>query len=110
MRKSLGDYNVEKSSSHNIQNIVWTIKHSIDAEKLKNKKKNTDKKARTSSPTNIIYHNTPKLKSHDGNFFKIKEITGAEKLKNKKKNTDKKARTSSPTNCNIKQGFKRPGR
>ena len=52
MRKSLGDYNVEKSSSHNIQNIVWTLKHSIVDEKLKKKKKNTEKKALTSSPTN----------------------------------------------------------
>lgn len=64
MNKSLGDYNIEKSSSQNIKNIIWT------------KKKSTD----------------------------------TEKLKNKKINPHKKFQKSSASNCNIKQGFKRPGR
>ena len=38
MGKSLGDYNIEQSSSHDIKNIKWTQKNPTDTEKLKKKK------------------------------------------------------------------------
>ncbi|MCV0409910.1 hypothetical protein [Nitrosopumilus sp.] len=109
MNKSLGDYNIEKSSSHNIKNIVWTKKKSTNIEKI-NKKNNPDKKFQKNSYKNIIYSINPKSKSPIKKVFKIEEISNTEKLKNKKNNPDKKFQKSSASNCNIKQGFKRPGR
>jgi len=61
IHKSLGDYNIEQSSSSDIKNIKRSKKNPKDAEI-------------------------------------------------KKKKTDKKFQKSSADNCNIKQGFKRPGR
>ena len=55
MNKSLGDYNVEKSSSHNIRNIIWTLKSQVDPEKSKNKKINSDKKFQISSASDISF-------------------------------------------------------
>jgi hypothetical protein len=110
MNKSLGDYNIEKSSSHNIKNIVWTQKKSTNTEKLKNKKNNPNKKFQKDSYKNIIYSINPKSKYTIKKVFKIEEISDAEKLKNKKNNPDKRFQKSSASNCNIKQGFKRPGR
>ncbi|QLH06740.1 hypothetical protein [Nitrosopumilus ureiphilus] len=110
MNKSLGDYNIEKSSSRNIRNIVWTMKNPVNAEKSKNKRINSDKKFQNSSFTNIIYDYKPKIKSHAEKIFKIEKIHFAEKSKNKRINSDKKFQNSSASNCNIKQGFKRPGR
>ncbi|MDH3339720.1 MAG: hypothetical protein OEL84_00385 [Nitrosopumilus sp.] len=110
MNKSLGDYNVEKSSSHNIRNIIWTKKNQVDPEKSKNKKTNSDKKFQNSSASNIIYCHKPKLKSNFVKVIKIKIVTNTEKSKNKKTNSDKKFQNSSASYCSIKQGFKRPGR
>ncbi|MDH3312774.1 MAG: hypothetical protein OEM28_06465 [Nitrosopumilus sp.] len=110
MNKSLGDYNIEKSSSHNIRNIVWTMKNRVDAKKSKNKKIDSDKKFQNLSFTNIIYDYKPKVKSHFKKVFKIKKVINTEKSKNKKIDSDKKFQNSSASNCNIKQGFKRPGR
>ena len=72
MNKSLGNYNIKKSSSHDIRNIVWTMKNRMNVEKSKNKKNNSDKKFQNSF-TNIIYDNEPKMKSHFGKIFKIKK-------------------------------------
>ncbi|MCV0367026.1 MAG: hypothetical protein K5798_07180 [Nitrosopumilus sp.] len=106
MNKSLGDYNIEKSSSYNIKNIVWTKKKS-NIEKIT--KNNFNKKFQKDSHKNIIYGINPKSKS-TAKVFKIEEISDAEKLKNKKNNPNKKFQKASASNCNIKQGFKRPGR
>ena len=38
MGKSLGDYNIEKSSSSDVKNIKWTQKNPIGAEEPKKKK------------------------------------------------------------------------
>ena len=38
MGKSLGDYNIEKSSSSDINNIKWSQKKPSNTEKSKNKK------------------------------------------------------------------------
>lgn len=107
MGKSLGDYNIEKSSSSDLKNIKWTQKNPVDIDKSKNKKKTTKK----TSPSNIIYdHKVKKTKPPMEKVFKIEEVLETEKSKNKKKTPDKKFRTSSASNYKIAQGFERPGR
>ncbi len=107
MGKSLGDYNIEKSSSSDIKNIKWTQKNPVDTDKSKNKKKT----AKKISPLNIIYtHKTKKVKPPIEKIFKVKEVINTEKSKNKKKKADKKYQNSSASNCKIEQGFTRPGR
>ncbi len=98
IHKSLGDYNIEQSSSADIKNIKWSQKNPKDAE-IKKKKR-----TRKISPLNIIY--TQKTKPSVEKVFRLKEDI----KKTKKKNTDKKSQKSSADNCKIKQGFKRPGR
>jgi len=105
MGKSLGDYNIERSSSTDINNIKWTQKNPVDSDKLKSKKttKNT-------SPSNIIYaQNTQKIKPKVEKIFKVENNSNV-RLKNKKKNTDKRFQTSSSSNCNIEPGFTRKAR
>ena len=98
IHKSLGDYNIEQSSSADIKNIKWSQKN--PKETISKKKK----KARKISPTNII--RTQKIKPTEKKVFKVEEDT----RKTKKKKTGKKHQKSSASNCKIKQGFKRPGR
>jgi hypothetical protein len=106
MGKSLGDYNIEKSSSSDIKNIKWTQKNPVDIDKSENKKK-----TKKTSPLNIIYANkTKKVKPPVEKIFKVKDIVHSEKSKNNKKKTDKKFQNSSASNCKIEQGFTRPGR
>ena len=101
MGKSLGDFNIEKSSSADINNIKWSQKNPKDTE-LKKKKPD---KIHKSSASNIIY--TKKTKPPVEKVFKVEED---DTEKTKKKNADKRHQKSSSSNCNIKQGFKRPGR
>jgi len=98
IHKSLGDYNIEKSSSTDIKNIKWSQKNPKDAEIKKKRRR------RKISPLNIIY--TQKTKPSVEKVFRIEEDIE----KTKKKKTDKKFQKSSADNCKIKQGFKRPGR
>ncbi|MDH5416426.1 MAG: hypothetical protein OEW86_00370 [Nitrosopumilus sp.] len=82
-----------------MSNIKWTKKRSID-KKLKSKKKVKI------SPSNIIYTETyvnPSVK-------KVFIVKDSNKPKNKMKKISKKVQKASASNCNIKQGFKRPGR
>lgn len=107
MRKSLGDYKIEQSSSSDIKNIKWTQKNPVDTDKVKNKKKTSQ----NTSPTNIIYaQKTKKVPPGVEKVFKIEEVDSTENLKNSKKKVDKKFQNSSASNCKIKQGFRRPGR
>jgi len=96
---SLVDFNIAQSSSSNMSNIKWTKKRSTD-KKLKSKKKVKI------SPSNIIYTET------DVNLSvkKVFIVRDSNKPKNKMKNISKKVQKASASNCNIKQGFKRPGR
>ena len=110
MNKSLGDYNIEKSSSHNIRNIVWTMRKQTDTVKSKNKKMDPNKKFQNSSFTNIIYDHNPKVQPHRKKIFKIKKVANIVKSKNKKMDPNKKFQNSSALHCNIEQSFKRPGR
>ena len=106
MGNSLGDYNIEQSSSYDIKNIKWTQKKSIKAEKSKNNKK----VKKNISSTNIIH--SSKLKKPQSEIKRISKVViiNNKNLKNKKKITEKIIQNSSASNCKIKQGFKRPGR
>ena len=53
MRKTLGDYNIEKSSSSDLNNINWSQKK--QKEENKPKKKKIIKKSQIPTGTNIIY-------------------------------------------------------
>lgn len=107
MAKSLGDYNIEKSSSSDMKNIKWTQKNPADMDKLKSKKKTT----RTTSPFNVIYtQETEKVQPPVKKVFKIGAIINIEKSKNKTKKADKRFHNSSLSNCKIEPGFKRPAR
>ena len=105
MTKSLGDYNIERSSSSDIKNITWTQKISTDTDKLK--KKNPNKISQNTSATNIIFTETP-IKTPTKKIFIIEKITSI--VTQKKNHLDRKFENSSASNCNIKQGFKRPSR
>ncbi|HUU48673.1 MAG TPA: hypothetical protein VMW55_07825 [Nitrosopumilaceae archaeon] len=105
MGKTLGDYNIEKSSSYDIKNIKWTQKNSV-TEKLKNIKKKTKK----TSPTNKIYSKKPKIiKSPVEKIFKVKEISDTKKLKNNKK-ANKRFQNFSSSKSKIGPGFERKAR
>lgn len=105
MTKSLGDYNIERSSSSDVRNITWTKKTSMDTDKLK--KKNPNKTSQKIPATNIIFTQAP-IKIPAKKVFKIEEVM--DNSTSKKKRLDRKFENSSASNCNIKQGFKRPSR
>ena len=96
MDKSLGEYTIKKSSSADIKNIKWSQKNPKDPEKSKKKK------SKKTSPTNIVYTEN---KKSVGKIFKIEDVE-----KSKKKKSLNRTENASASNCNIKQGFRRPGR
>ncbi|MDC3194723.1 hypothetical protein OAT53_00660 [bacterium] len=72
MRKTLGDYNIEKSSSSDLNNISWSQKK-LNEDK-KPRKKKIVKEGQMPSGTNIIYKkNEDKeipTKDLQGKYFK----------------------------------------
>ena len=105
MTKSLGDYNIERSSSSDTKNISWSQKTPADIDQPKKKK--IDKSPKNTSATNIIYTDVESEPTVEKTFI-IEKITDADK--SKKKNLDRRFENSSASNCNIQQGFKRPSR
>ena len=105
MTKSLGDYNIERSSSSDVRNITWTQKTPTDADKPK--KKNLNKTSQNISATNIIFTEDP-VKVPAKKVFIIEEVMNTST--SKKKHLDRKFENSSASNCNIKQGYTRPSR
>ena len=99
MGKSLMDYNIEQSSSSDINNIKWTQKNPSEPKKQKKKKNKI-------SPTNVIPTKEIKTNQPTSKVFKIEENTNSSK-KNKLK---KRAQNSSLDNCKIEQGWKRKAR
>ena len=83
-----------------MSNIKWTKKNLTDAKKSKSKKKVKI------SPINIIYTKTEVEPSTEKIFI----VADSDKSQNKVKKVSKIIQKSSASNCNIKQGFKRPGR
>ena len=107
MGKSLGEYNIKKSSSTNTKNIQWLRKKSLSAGQ--SKKKKTGKKNPNSSPTNMIYDkNTKKNEPKIEKVFKILKEENQEKSSNK--NPGKMHQESSVKNSKIQKGYKRPAR
>lgn len=104
MVKSLGDFNVEKSSATDTKNIQWSRKNPTDIEKSKKKKSN--KTSRKLSATNIIY--TEKIKPKAEKIFRIKD--NANDTKSKTGEPGKMFEKSSVTNSNVQQGWKRKAR
>ena len=102
MVKSLGDYNKEKSSSSDINNITWTKKNPAGTEKPRNKNK------KKISPTNIIYSKNIKPSKAIKKIYKIENISSEEKTKNDI--SDRMFEKSSIDNSKIKPSFKRPAR
>ncbi|MEX0861475.1 hypothetical protein [Nitrosopumilus sp.] len=102
MAKSLGDYNIEQSSSSDFKNIKWTKKSTLDK-----KPKNT-KKTKKISPTNIIAKQNQSTNSVK-KIYKIKNDS-TDDLNNNPSLLDKKSQLASASNCNIMPSFKRPAR
>ena len=104
MAKSLGDFNMERSSSSDLKNIAWTKKTPADPERTKKK---TSEKSKNTSPTNIVYADADEAVSEKKTFV-ISPAADANRARGK--NHDRRFENSSASNCKIQQGFKRPSR
>jgi len=102
MGKSLGDYNIKKSSSEDSKNIQWSNKNPIEG-----KQKKTGKKNPNSSSTNIIYSQNEE-ENEINKVFKIEN--NSDSIKSTNEISGKKYEKSSITNSKIKQGYKRKAR
>ena len=106
MRKTLGDYNIEKSSSSDVNNINWSQKKLNDGKKSK-KKKNV-KNSQIPLGTNIIYK-----KKEDEKVItkKILKIDNEESSEKSKEITGKRFENKSSSLGQVKErSYKRPGR
>ena len=106
MRKTLGDYNIEKSSSTDLNNISWSQKNQKEDDKPKKKK--IVKKSQIPSGTNIIYKKEEDEKEDVSKTFKIKSEENSEKSKEE---TGKRYENKSSLLGQVKErSYKRPGR
>ena len=103
MGKSLGDYNIEQSSSFNLKNIKWTQKNSSNIKKPKQSRNPNP------PPLNMPIHKTLKDEIPSNKLFIVESLV-ADKQKNKKSAVKKRFQNSSAAMSKIEQGFKRPGR
>jgi len=106
MRKTLGDYNIEKSSSADVNNINWSQKKINDDKRPKKKK--IVKKTQIPSGTNIIYKNDDeKITS----YKKIIKINNAQNSEKSKEITGKRFENKASSLGQVKErSYKRPGR
>ena len=106
MRKTLGDYNIEKSSSTDVNNINWSQKKVNDGKKPKKKK--ILKTNQIPSGTNIIYKNENKKIV---NSKKIIKINNEQNLQKSKENIVKRIESKDSSLGQVKErSYKRPGR
>ena len=106
MRKTLGDYNIEKSSSVDVNNINWSKKKVNDDKKPKKKK--ILKTTQIQSGINIIYKNEDKKIV---NSKKIIKINNEQNLKKSKENIVKRIKSKDSSLGQVKErSYKRPGR
>jgi hypothetical protein len=106
MRKTLGDYNIEKSSSSDINNISWSQKNQKEGNKPKKEK--IVKKSKIPSGTNIIYKKKEDEKTDTNKIFKIKNEENSEKAKEE---TGKRYENTSSSLGQVKErSYKRPAR
>ena len=104
MGKSLGDYNIEKSSSFNLKNIKWTQKNTSNTKKLKPNQKTT-----SFSFDRVLMKESLTNEDLSGKLFQIRSQVN-HKQRHRKSLINKRFQNSSVKKCNIEQGFKRPGR
>jgi len=106
MRKTLGDYNIEKSSSADVNNINWSQKKINDDKKPKKKK--IVKKTQIPSGTNIIYKNDDEKITSSKKIIKINNEQNSEKSK---EITGKRFENKASSLGQVKErSYKRPGR
>ena len=106
MRKTLGDYNIEKSSSADVNNINWSQKKINDDKRPKKKK--IVKKTQIPSGTNIIYKNDDKKITNSKKIIKINNEQNSEKSK---EITGKRFENKASSLGQVKErSYKRPGR
>ena len=106
MRKTLGDYNIEKSSSSDVNNISWSQKNQKEGNKPKKKK--IVKKSKIPSGTNIIYKKKEDEKTDSNKIFKIKNEENSEKPKEE---TGKRYENTASSLGQVKEkSYKRPAR
>ena len=106
MRKSLGDYNVEKSSSSDLNNISWSQKKQKNEDKPK--KENNIKTNLTVLGTNIIYKKNREEETVTKKIFKIENEENSEKSKEK---IGKRYENTSALLGQVKEkSYKRPAR
>ena len=106
MRKTLGDYNIEKSSSADVNNINWSQKKINDNKRPKKKK--IVKKTQIPSGTNIIYKNDDKKITSSKKIIKINNEQNSEKSK---EITGKRFENKASSLGQVKErSYKRPGR
>ena len=79
MRKTLGDYNIEKSSSTDVNNINWSQKKLNDDKKPRKKK--IVKESQIPSGTNIVYKKNEEKEIPTKKLFKIDNEQKGEKSK-----------------------------
>ena len=106
MRKTLGDYNIEKSSSADLNNISWSQKKQKNENKPK-KEKNV-KTNLTILGTNIIYKKDEIQEIVTEKIFKIKNEQNSEKSKEE---TGKRYENTDSSLGQVKEkSYKRPAR
>ena len=106
MRKTLGDYNIEKSSSSDVNNISWSQKRQKNEGKQK-KEKNV-KTNLTVLGTNIIYKKEEDQENTTNKIFKIENEQNSEKSKEK---IGKRYENTSSSLGQVKErSYKRPAR
>ena len=105
MRKSLGQYNIEKSSSSDVNNISWSQKKQKETDIPRKKK--VVKKTQIPSGTNIIYKKNEDKKTVKKTFT----IENKQKLEKPKEEISKKHENRASTLGQVKgKAFERPGR
>ena len=106
MRKSLGDYNIEKSSSSDLNNISWSQKKQKDDNKPKKKK--SVKTGQIPSGTNIIYKKDNEEEIITKKIFKIENKQNSEKSKEE---VGKRYENTDSSLGQVKErSYKRPAR
>ncbi len=104
MGKSLGDYNLEQSSSFNLKNIKWTQKNPSNIKKPKQ-----SKNPNLPPLDHIAIYKNHKDEASSNKLFIVESLV-YNKQKNKKSVVKKRFQNSSAAMSKIEQGFKRPGR
>ena len=106
MRKTLGDYNIEKSSSTDVNNINWSQKKLNDDKKPRKKK--IVKESQIPSGTNIVYK---KNEDKEIPAKKLLKIDNEQKGEKSKEEIGKRHENVASSLGQVKErSYKRPAR